>query len=108
MEITFRLHFRFGFKHFSWQFHSAEVPPQHFLHRNCLRYVLSDSMPSRLLPNSCLLNPNRFLSTSDFQSEVGEVFGEIGGELPAKFGGRFSSFLCWGKLSEAFSTKIPP
>ena len=31
----------------------------------------------------------RYLSTSDFQSEVGEVFGEIGGELPAKFGRRF-------------------
>ena len=26
------------------------------------------------------------LSTSDFKSEVGEVVGEIGGELPAKFG----------------------
>ena len=51
---------------------------------------------------------NGFLSTSDFQSEVGEVFGEIGGELPAKFGRRFSSFFCWGKLSEAFSTKTPP
>ena len=38
------------------------------------------------------------LSTSDFQSEVGEVFGEIGGELPAKFGRRFSSFFCWGKI----------
>ena len=37
------------------------------------------------------------VSTSDFQSEVGEVFGEIGGELPAKFGRRFSSFFCWGK-----------
>ena len=48
-------------------------------------------------------------STSDFQSEVGEVFGEIGGELelPAKFGWRSSSFVCWGKLSEAFSTKSP-
>ena len=34
------------------------------------------------------------VSTSDFQSEVGEVFGEIGGELPAKFGRRFSSFFC--------------
>ena len=33
------------------------------------------------------------VSTSDFQIEVGEVFGEIGGELPAKFGRRFSSFL---------------
>ena len=31
----------------------------------------------------------RFLDSSDFQSEVGEVFGEIGGELPAKFGRRF-------------------
>ena len=48
------------------------------------------------------------ISTSDFQSEVGEVFGEIGGELPAKFGRRFSSFFCWGKSSEAFSTKSPP
>ena len=38
-------------------------------------------------------------STSDFQSEVGEVFGEIGG---------CSSFFCWGKSSEAFSTKTPP
>ena len=47
------------------------------------------------------------LSTSDFQSEVSEVFGEIGGELPAKFGRRFSSFLCWGKWSEVFSTKTP-
>ena len=48
------------------------------------------------------------VSTSDFQSEVGEVFGEIGGELPAKFGRRFSSFFSWGKSSEAFSTKTPP
>ena len=46
--------------------------------------------------------------TSDFQSEVGEVFfGEIVGELPAKFGRRFSSFFCWGKSSEAFYTKTP-
>ena len=43
-------------------------------------------------------------STSNFQSEVGEFFSEIGGELPAKFGRRFSSFFCWGKSSEAFST----
>ena len=48
------------------------------------------------------------VSTSDFQSEVGEIFGEIGGELPAKFGRRFSSFFCWGKSSETFSTKTPP
>ena len=44
------------------------------------------------------------ISTSDFQSEVGEVFGEIGGELPAKFGGRFSSFFCW----EYRQKHIPP
>ena len=44
------------------------------------------------------------LSTSDFQSEVGEVFGEIGGELPAKFGRRFSSFFCW----ENREKHIPP
>ena len=49
----------------------------------------------------------RKLSTSHFQSEVGEVFGEIGGELPAKFGRRFSTFFWWGKSSEAFSTKTP-
>ena len=48
------------------------------------------------------------VSASDFQSEVGEVFGEIGGELPAKFGRRFSSFFCWGKSSETFSAKTPP
>ena len=48
------------------------------------------------------------ISTSDFQSEVGKVFGEIGGELPAKFGRRCLSFFCWGKSSEAFSTKTPP
>ena len=40
----------------------------------------------------------RKVSASDFQSEVGEVFGEIGGELPAKFGRRFSSFFRWGKI----------
>ena len=44
------------------------------------------------------------LGTSDFQSEVGEVFGEIGGELPAKFGRRFSSFFCW----ENRQKHIPP
>ena len=47
------------------------------------------------------------VSTSAFQSEVGEVFGEISGELQAKFGRRFSSFFCWGKSPEAFSTKTP-
>ena len=45
---------------------------------------------------------------SDFQSEVGEVFGKIGGDLTAKFGRRFSSCFCLGKSSEAFSTKTPP
>ena len=48
------------------------------------------------------------LSTIDFQSEVGEVFGEVGGELPVKFGRSFSNFFCWGKSSEVFSTKTPP
>ena len=47
-----------------------------------------------------------FVSTSDFQSEVGEVFGEIGGELPAKLGRRFSSFVCWGNRQKHFPT--PP
>ena len=28
-------------------------------------------------------------------------------ELLAKFGKRFSSFFCWGKLSETYSTKTP-
>ena len=55
-----------------------------------------------------VLKLRKDLSTSDFQGEVGEVFGEIGGELPAKFGRRFSSFFCWEKSSEAYSTKIPP
>ena len=40
--------------------------------------------------------------------KLAKFFGEIGGELPAKFGRRFSSFFCWGKSSEAFSTKTPP
>ena len=45
------------------------------------------------------------LSTSDFQSEVGEVLGEIGGGTSGR---EFSSFFCCGKSSEAFSTKTPP
>ena len=53
-------------------------------------------------------NFGRNVNTRDFQSEIGEVFGEIGGELPAKFGRKFSSFFCWGKSSETFSTKTPP
>ena len=44
------------------------------------------------------ITPRADVSTSDFQSEVGEVFGEIGGELPAKFGRRFLSFFCRGKI----------
>ena len=46
------------------------------------------------------------VSTSDFQSEVGEVFGEVGGELPAKFGRRFSSFLCWENRQQHFPPKL--
>ena len=48
----------------------------------------------------------RIISASDFQSEVGEVFGEIGGELPAKFGRRFSSFFCWGNRQKHFPPKL--
>ena len=44
--------------------------------------------------------------SSDFQSEVGEVFGEIGGELPAKFGRRFSSFFCWENRQKHFPPKF--
>ena len=44
--------------------------------------------------------------TSDFQSEVGEVFGELGGELPAKFGRRFSSFFCWENRQKHFPPKL--
>ena len=29
------------------------------LNRNCLKHIRSNSVPSRLLPNSCLLNPGR-------------------------------------------------
>ena len=54
-------------------------------------------------PESFVLRDlTKIVSTSDFQSEVGEVFGEIGGELPAKFGGRFSSFVCWGIVRSIF------
>ena len=47
-----------------------------------------------------------FLRDGNFQSEVGEVFGEIGGALPAKFGGRFSSFFCWGSRQKHFPPKL--
>ena len=46
------------------------------------------------------------VSTSDFQSEVGEVFGEIGGELPAKFGRRFLSFFCWENRQKHLPPKL--
>ena len=46
------------------------------------------------------------VSTCNFQSEVGEVFGEIGGELPAKFGRRFSSFFCWENRQKHFPPKL--
>ena len=47
-----------------------------------------------------------FLSTSDFQSAVGEVFGDIGGELPANFGRRFSSFFWWENRQKHFPPKL--
>ena len=47
-----------------------------------------------------------FLGTSDFQSEVGEVFSEIGGELPAKFGRRFSSFFAGENRQKHFPPKL--
>ena len=47
------------------------------------------------------------LSTSDFQSEVGEVFGEIAGELLAKFGRRFSSSFCPGS-NRQIQKHFPP
>ena len=37
-----------------------------------------------LPPSGMKLIPGPFLSTSDFQSEVGESFGETGGEFLAK------------------------
>ena len=46
------------------------------------------------------------IGTSDSQSEVGEVFGEIGGELPAKFGRRFSSVFCWENRQKHFPPKL--
>ena len=49
---------------------------------------------------------SRKIGTSDFQSEVGEVFGEIGGELLAKFGRRFSSFFCWENRQKHFPPKL--
>ena len=46
---------------------------------------------------------NTIVNTGDFQSEIGKVFGEIRGELLAKFGRRFSSFFCWTKLRKLSS-----
>ena len=61
-------------------------------------------------PPLCGGAPRQFalisLSASNFQSEVGEVFGEIGGELPAKFGRRFSSFFCWENRQKHFPPKL--
>ena len=61
-----------------------------------------------MFKNDCVLGFSicESLSPSDFQSEVGEVFGEIGGELPAKFGRRFSSFFCWGNRRKHFPPKL--
>ena len=47
-----------------------------------------------------------FSSTGDFQSKVGEVFGDIGGELPAKFGRRFSRFVCGENRQKHFPPKL--
>ena len=49
----------------------------------------------------------KFLSIGDFQSEVGEVFGEIGGTSGEVWKEIFELLLL-GKSSEAFSTKTPP
>ena len=81
---------------------SADWPGQH--QENKHKPSIFQSLPGP--SGSCkACSAIQNLSTSDFQSEVGKVFDEIGGELPAKFGGRFSSFFCWGKVSD---TKTPP
>ena len=70
---------------------------------------LSEKIAQNLCPGSSraeILKIVRNLSTSDFQSEVGEVFGEIGGELPAKFGTRFLSFFCWENCQKHFPPKL--
>ena len=47
------------------------------------------------------------VSTSDFQSEVGEVFGEVGGELPAKLEGDFRASFA-GKIVRNIFHQTPP
>ena len=50
------------------------------------------------LPRKNCKQPGLKPNTSDFQSEVGEVFGEIVGELPAKFGREIFELLLLGKI----------
>ena len=78
--------------------------------RQCLPFQAKRYIHVGIFLHSCKCRCYiRFIiSTSDFQSEVGKVFGKIGGELLAKFKTSFSSFFCRGKSSEAFSTKTPP
>ena len=40
----------------------------------------------------------QIVSTSDFQSEIGEVFGEIGGELPGEVWKEIFELLLLGKI----------
>ena len=91
-----------GFQRFLRGFQRSSQRPSQ---RQISSQRLSVLLPLIVLPLE--LSPkNTFLSTSDFQSEVGEVFGEIGGELPAKFGRRFSSFFCWGNRQKHFPPKL--
>ena len=46
------------------------------------------------------------VSTSDLQSEVGEVLGEIGGELPAKFEGDFRASFAGENRQKHFPPKL--
>ena len=54
----------------------------------------------------CFGGRNVHQGTSDFQSEVGEVFGEIGGELPAKFGRRFQASFAGKIVRSIFPPKL--
>ena len=72
-------------------------------------FGLPGPLLTKLLQKKKLFKKNSFgaiISTSDFQSEVGEVFGEIGGELPAKFRRRFSSFFCLENRQKHFPPKL--
>ena len=79
---------------------SVSSPPRKPCHSSSRRKIASDC------GSFCYFCEEENVGTSDFQSEVGEVFGEIGGELPAKFGRRFSSFLCWENRQKHFPPKL--